>query len=90
MNVLFYGPDCEYNGFYVNGNLKEQGGPERLDVVSVAKALSATGQAWKMYEVPMSVYDEYMDGEGYPALLADMQVSLCKDITQQTREWWGI
>ena len=59
-----------FNAWYQDGQLSDQGDPDRLDGETLARLYPQA--AW--YEMPAGVYDEILDGAGYPARFEDLPV----------------
>lgn len=59
-----------FNAWYLNGQLGDEGKPERLDGETLGRLYPQA--AW--YEMPADVYDEILDGAGYPARFEDLPV----------------
>lgn len=57
-----------FNAWYLDGQLADEGKPSYLDAESVQRLYPHA--AW--YEMPQDVYDEILDGAGYPQALADL------------------
>ena len=57
-----------FNAWYLNGQLGDEGKPERLDGETLGRLYPQA--AW--YEMPSDVYDEVLDGAGYPARFEDL------------------
>jgi hypothetical protein len=65
-----------YNAWYLNGQLADEGKPSYLDAETVQRLYPQA--AW--YEMPQDVYDEILDGAGYPARFEDLPVDRLRAI----------
>ena len=57
-----------FNAWYLDGQLADEGKPSYLDAETIQRLYPQA--AW--YEMPQDVYDEILDGAGYPKSLADL------------------
>ena len=62
-----------YNAFYVDGILKHEAKPDYLN----AKTLLTIFPNSEYYGVPYDLYDQLLDGDGYPEHLKDFDLSRC-------------
>jgi hypothetical protein len=62
-----------YNALYEDGILKESGKPAYLDAETIAR-LHPDAQ---FFTVPQPVYDDVLNGEGYPPELSRFPLSRC-------------
>lgn len=63
-----------YNAVYFSDTLANQAKPERLDAESLIRTHQALGITVELYVMPSDVYDEVLNGEGYPASFDDLPV----------------
>lgn len=66
-----------YNALYFDGHLDQQGKPEYLNAETLARVYTTADR----YYVPNDVYDDCLNGAGYPDALADFPLNRCQKIT---------
>lgn len=62
-----------YNAFYEDGVLKHQAKPDYLD----SETLFTIFPDSEYYGVPYDLYEELLEGDGYPELLENFDLSRC-------------
>jgi hypothetical protein len=63
-----------FNAHYVDGILVRDAKPDYLDVETLARTFPDAA----VYDVPEDVYDEYLNGNGYPQQLSSFPLARCR------------
>lgn len=75
MTITLFANDY-FNAHYQDGVLVRDGKPEYLDVETLARTFPEA----EVYVVPEDVYDEALDGAGYPESMNDFPVARCQKV----------
>lgn len=66
-----------FNALYgEDGDLEQDGKPEYLDAETLARTMPDAA----IYSLPDDVYDDLLDGAGYPPKLSDVPLSRCTQL----------
>lgn len=65
-----------FNAFYAEGELVNDGPPEHLDIETLARTFPDA----EIYHVPDDVYDDELNGAGYPLELSAFPLHRCQKI----------
>lgn len=67
-----------FNAVYFDGVLKEDAKPEYLDAETAVRTYRGLGVPVDRYWLPDDVYDELLNGAGYPRDLAGVPLGRCQ------------